>query len=156
VPATTVLRGLVITEIVLLIISGLTLFLPSETTPAMSDYLAGPGAGPLLRIVLGHPTAATYLLGGLAAVFLSIYVASLVGLLRLKRWSRRLYMFSFVVGVCIHPFMGSLLVAPINSTLNYLAAACSGAILSTLFLSDAKAIFDVRTPNKSLERTREG
>jgi hypothetical protein len=155
VPATTVLRALVTTEIVLLTVSVLTVFLPSETTPAIDEYLEGPGAGPLLRIVDVDPTPATYLLVALLAVFLAIYVASLIGLLCLKSWSRRLYVCSFVVGACIHPFMGSLLVDPINGTVNYIAAACSGAILATLFLSDAKAIFNVRTPNKSLERTRE-
>jgi hypothetical protein len=155
VPATTVLRALVLTEIVLLSASVLTLFLPSDTTPLIDDYLSGAGAGPLVRIFAAGLTPVVYLLGALAAVFLTIYVVALIGLLCLKSWSRRLYVFSFVVGACIHPFMGSLLVDPISGTINYIAAACSGSILATLFLSDAKAIFEVRTPNRSLERTRE-
>jgi len=156
VPITTVLRALVVTEIVLLAASVLTVLLPSETHPAVDEYLEGPGAGPLVRLIDADPTALTYVLGVLLAVFVVIYVASLVGLLCLKPWSRRLYVLSFIAGASLYLFMGSSLVDPISATLDYLAAACSGAILATLFLSEANVIFDARTPNKSLERTREG
>ena len=153
-PATTVLRTLVITEIVLLAASVLTVFSPSEKTPAVDEYLEGPAEGPLGRLIDADPTAVTYVLGALLVVFVAIYVASLIGLLYLKSWSRRLYVVSFVVGACTYPFWGSSLVDPISGTVDYLAAACSGAVLATLYLSDVKAIFDVRTPNTSLERTR--
>ena len=155
-PATNVLRALVITEVVLLAASVLTVFLPSETPSAVDEYLEGPGAGPLFRAFDADPTAATYTLGAVLVVFVAIYVASLIGLLWLKSWARRLYVVSFVVGACVFPFLGSSLVDPISGTIDYLGAVCSGAILATLFLSDVKVVFDVRTPNKSLERTREG
>jgi len=156
VPATTVLRALVITEVVLLAASVLTVFLPGEAPPAVDEYLEGAGAGPMFQAFEADPTAATYVLGALLVVFVAIYVTSLIGLLWLKSWARRLYVVSFVVGACVFPFSGSSLVAPISGTVDYLGAVCSGAILATLFLSDVRAIFDVRTPNKSLERTREG
>ena len=155
-PATSVLRALVITEIVLLAASVLTMFLPSEATPALDEYLEGPGAGPLFRLVEAEPTAITYVLGALLVVFVAIYVASIVGLLCLRSWARRLYVISVIVGVCVFPFLGSSLTDPISGTIDYLAAVCSGAILATLFLSDAKVLFEGRTPNTSLERTREG
>jgi hypothetical protein len=154
VPSTAVLRALVVAEILLLMASVLTVFLPGETPPAIDEYLAGPGAGPLGRIFDADPTTITYILGGLLFVFLAIYVASLIGLLLLKPWSRRLYVISFAVGACLYPFMGTSLVDPISGTFEYLAAVCSGAILATLFLSDAKSIFDVRKPDKSLESAR--
>lgn len=153
--ATTVLRALVITEVVLLAASVSTLLLPSEVTPAIDDYLAGPGAGPLSRLVDGEPSAGTFAYGAVLVVFIATYIASLIGLLCLKSWSRRLYVVSFLLGACFYPLSGTSLVDPISGTVDYLAAVCSGAILATLFLSDARAIFDVRTPNTSLERTRD-
>jgi hypothetical protein len=153
-PATALLRTLVVTEIVLLAASVLTLFLPVETPPAVDEYLEGPGAGPLAQLADADPSAGAYVLGALLVVFVAIYVASLIGLLCLTSWSRRLYVISFVVGACIYPFLGSSLVDPISGTVDYLAAACSGAILATLFSSDVKAVFGDRTPATSLERTR--
>jgi hypothetical protein len=50
---------------------------------------------------------------------------------------------------------GSSLVDPVSATVNYLAAACSGAILATLFSRDVKVAFDGRTSETSLERTHE-
>ena len=88
--------------------------------------------------------------------FIAAYVASLVGLVLLKPWARRLYVALFVVGIFTYPLYGSTLVDPVTATIGYLAGVCSGAILATLFLSDASVAFDARTPNTSLERTREG
>jgi hypothetical protein len=140
-PAITVLRTLVFAEIALLVASVLTIFLPDETPPAIDEYLAGPGAGPLWLVIDGELTPVSYLLGAALVVFVGIYVASLVGLLLLKPWSRRLYVISFAAGVCLHPFMGSSFVDPISATVEYLLAACSGAILATMFLSEARESF---------------
>jgi hypothetical protein len=133
--------------------SVLTVFLPSETPSAVDEYLEGPGAGPLFRSFDSDLTAASYIIGALLFVFFTIYVASLIGLLLLKPWARRLYVFTFVVGACVFPFSGTSLVDPISGTVDYLGAVCSGAILATLFLSEVRIVFDVRTPNTSLERT---
>jgi hypothetical protein len=62
-PATTVLRALVVTEVVLLAASILTVFLPSETPSAIDEYLEGPGAGLLFRDFDADPAAATYMFG---------------------------------------------------------------------------------------------
>lgn len=140
------LRALVVTEIVLLVASVLTMFLPSQTPPAVDEYLEGSGAGPLSRLIDAEPTAVTYVLGAALVVFIAIYIASLVGLLCLKSWSRRLYVISFLVGASLYPFAGTSLSDPISGTVDYLAAVCSGAILATLYLSDVKTIFEVQTP----------
>jgi hypothetical protein len=155
VPIATVLRALVIAEAALLTGSVLTVFLPDETTPAVDEHLEGPGAGPLVRLIDAEPTALTYILGAVLVLFVAVYVASLVGLLCLKRWARRLYAISFIAGVCLYPFMGHSLTDPISGTIDFLAAACSGAILAVVFLTDAKTHFNGRTPNTSLERTRD-
>jgi hypothetical protein len=70
--AATVIRALVVTEILLLIASVLTALLPNETPLALAEYLEGPGAGPLFRLVDAGPTAVTYLLGALLAAFVAI------------------------------------------------------------------------------------
>ncbi len=154
-PPATLIRTLVVTEFVLLVASILTMLLPSETTPAVDEYLEGPGAGPLFRLIEAEPTAVTYIVGALGASFVAIYIAALVGLLCLKSWARRLYVVAFVTGGCMYPFMGSSLADPISGTIDYFAAVCSGAILATIFWSDAKVFFDGRTPNNALERTRD-
>src|SRR5688572_13644046 len=141
--------SLVITEIVLMVASILTAFLPSETTPAVDEYLEGRGAGPLFRLLDADPTAITYVLGASLVVFVAIYIAALIGLFCLKSWSRRWYVVSFVLGASLYPFMGSSLVDPISGTVDYLAAVCSGAILATVFLSDVKEIFAAGAPDKS-------
>jgi hypothetical protein len=110
----------------------------------------------LVRLIDAEPTALTYILGAVLVLFVAVYVASLIGLLCLKPWARSLYAVSFIAGVCFYPFMGQSLTGSISGTIDYLAAACSGAILAVVFLTDAKIHFDGRTPNNSLERTREG
>jgi hypothetical protein len=131
-------------------------YLRSESTPPIDQYLEGPGAGLLWKLLEADSTAVNYILGALLVAFSAAYVASLVGLVLLKPWARRLYVALFIVGACTYPLYGSTLVDSFSATVGYLAGVCSGAILATLFLSDARVAFDVRTPNTSFERTREG
>ena len=153
--ATRILRALVITEFVLLVASILLVFLPDETPEAVNDYLNGPGAGPILRLVDSESTTAAIVVGALTAIITVTYLVCLIGLLRLKPWARSLYVVLFVAGVCIYPFLGSSLVDPVSGAMEYLAAVCTGAVLVILFLSDVRTHFE-RAPNKSLEQTREG
>jgi hypothetical protein len=153
---TKVLRILVVCEIALSVATLAASALFGDSIPAIDEYLEGPGASPLFTIANAGMTATNLLIFSFLVAFAGIYIASLVGLLLLRRWSRRLYVIAFIAGVCLYPFLGSSLVDPLSGTIDYLLAACSGAILATLYLSDITTLFDSRTPNKSLERGRDG
>jgi hypothetical protein len=150
-----VLRALVITELVFLILAIPLTFLPDDTPDEVNSYLNGAGAGPLIQLFDSESNMAALTFGSVIVAFIVTYVLCLVGLLRLKSWARKLYVALFVVGTCIYPLLGTSLIDPISGTVEYLAAVCTGAILATLFVSDARTHFE-RTPNNSFERTREG
>jgi hypothetical protein len=134
------LRALVLTEIALVTASVLAEFIAQDPLPAAVDeYLAGPGAGPLFSALQDESSLVLF---GLLAVLFCAYIAALVGLLLLKPWARRIYVIVFIAGVCLDPFFGTSLVSPLVGTIDYLAVACSGAILALLFFGDVRARFE--------------
>jgi hypothetical protein len=144
VPAIGVVRFLVIAEVILLGASILVEEFASESTPAIDEYLEGPGAGPIWRLLETDSMAIELSLFATLVLFLGAYVASLIGVYLLKPWGRSLYVATFAIGVVSYPLFGASLVGPLGATISYLTGVCSGAILAMLFWSDARTSFGAR------------
>lgn len=137
----------------LVIASALSGFIPTQTTPEIDEFLLGEDAGPLVRLVESEAVAPLLLLALAMLAFLGIYIVALVGLLLLKPWARKLYVLSFVLAAGFYPLMGTTLSDPFSATIDHLWAACTGAILATLYLSDVRTIFGSRGPAIPLPQT---
>jgi hypothetical protein len=142
VDAVKVFRLLIVAEIVLTIASSSVAFMPGDTLPPEVDrWFSESGMSPLLRWIGERGEAAAIAAFALAAAFVGAYFAALIGLLLLKAWARTLYIGVFIAGVILYPLMGAALTTPVAAAVDYLLAACTGAILALLFVGPVQERF---------------
>jgi hypothetical protein len=136
-----VFRLLIVAEIVLIGASAAVAFLPSETLPPEIDRWLSEEGWPLLQWIEERGGAVTIASVAVLLAFVAAYFAALIGLLLLKRWARTLYVAVFVAGAPLYLFMGVTLTTPIAAFVDYLLAACSGAVLALLFIGPVQERF---------------
>ncbi len=83
-------------------------------------------------------------------VFLFAYFVSSIGLLLIKHWAPKIYLFSNIVGLLIIPFIGIEIKTPLSSTLDDVTTALIGFTICLIYLSPLKEEFK-STPNNLLK-----
>ena len=137
-----VFRLLIVAEIVLTITSSAGAFMQGDALPPEVDrWLSEAGVSPLLRWIGERGEAAEIAAFAVAAGFVGAYFAALIGLLLLKPWARTLYIGVFIAGVILYPLMGAALTTPVAAAVDYLLAACTGAIITLLFVGPVQERF---------------
>ncbi len=137
-----IFRLLILAEIVLTVASSTVAFLPGQALPPdVERWLAGDGAPALIRWMEGEPRAALFVALAIGVGFVAAYIAALIGLFFLKRWARTLYLAMFIGGVILLPLMGAAITTPVAALVDYLLAACTGAIVALLFVGPVQERF---------------
>jgi hypothetical protein len=114
-----------------------------ETDPPdhVMDWFTGEGAGPLMSWLLNSSGTGLLFFSLFAAAFFGAWIASVVGLLRLRPWGRKLFIASMVVAYLLFPLMGYTFASPAQGTLDAMFYACDGAILVMLFIEPVRSSF---------------
>jgi hypothetical protein len=137
-----IFRLLIVAELLLGIASPLLAFTDTEPLPPELDaYLEGPGAGVVMRLMQSDSNTVMYAAAVLLVGFFMAYLASLIGLLLLKRWARLVYIATFFIGLVLWPLMGASISTPAADVVEYLLNTCSGAILALLFIGPVRERF---------------
>jgi hypothetical protein len=76
-----------------------------------------------------------YILLVFAGLGLAIVIVSVVGLLLLKNWGRKLYILSFGLAIVTYPFIGVSVFSGIGQLLNDASFVLSGFLLSVMYMS---------------------
>jgi hypothetical protein len=125
-----VFRRLVTAELGLLVLYiGYSFFEP-ELPATIQSWLESDAAGPL-------SDSASVVGLALIAVFLLLYIASLVGLLALQSWARAAYLLLTLFGVVLTPFVGYNVLSPVAALLDTLAYLLNGAVAAMLLFVPA-------------------
>jgi hypothetical protein len=108
-------------------------FLPNSFSP---ELIAAYESEPLLWGVENE-----WLLIAFAVLLIALWVATFVGLLRLKPWGRTLALYATAFTLIILPAFGPTLATGLETALIEAAAICWGAVLALAYFSDVRVHF---------------
>jgi hypothetical protein len=138
-------RMLIIGEVVLFAATIAVSLLVTEPPAEVTAYLEGTGAGPLFDAMEHGPLSMQIVVGVFGAALFLAYIASLIGMWSFRRWARTTYIGIWVLSLVLLPASGSSLSNAVESTVEYLSAAVSGALLAALLFEPVRARFAAPT-----------
>ena len=134
-------RVLIIAKLAGMIASVLASFFGPAPPHEVTDWFDRSGGGLLAPVFESENWSAILALLGFCLAYVVAWVATLIGMMRFRPWSRMWFIAMSVLGFLWLPVIGQTWTTPLEGLFNGLILMCQGAVLALLFVEPVAGRF---------------
>jgi hypothetical protein len=134
-------RALIAAMVACMVATMAAALLEPDPPDAITDWFVESGGGfltPVFNSGLSFPLLALFVV---CLAFVIAWTAAVIGMVRFRPWSPKLFIGCMVFGYLWLPFVGHTWTKPVEGTLSALTFSCEGAILVLLFVPQIRDRF---------------